>query len=603
MDDVILDILEQLRNGIELDAAGLDRILRAHSKRLHDGRRLVAKKRILPYYLDVKSNDSDLFSTWNVTEELDALFMRTLQMKPRRTASGVATITVITKPWRCSSNCIYCPCDIRMPKSYLHDEPACQRAERNYFDPFLQVLSRLRALEHMGHATDKVELIILGGSWTDYPRSYRFWFVSELFRALNSPTEKREESASERRALYEDAGVLSDPDELAAQCSEAQSKIDSGEMSFNDAFEEVYSSSKSWSAVAEFQIGSLEELEEQQRLNEISGKRVVGLVAETRPDALTVTALRELRALGCTKIQMGIQSLDRKILQENGRFCSIGSVENAFELCRLFGFKSHVHMMLNLFGSDPQTDKQSYRRLVTQPEYLPDEVKLYPCALVGGTELVNRYRNGTWRPYTEDELIDVLCEDMEATPEYMRVSRMIRDISADDILVGNKKTNLRQIVEERLRCQASEIHEIRLREIGTSPVDLETLSMKAVAYETTVSTEVFLQWVTPDNSIVGFLRLSLPRPSALERYSGQLPILPGEAMIREVHVYGFATKISGISASAQHHGLGKALIEKAASLAKEAGYGRLNVISAVGTREYYRKLGFADNGLYQTMQL
>ena len=127
--------------------------------------------------------------------------------------------------------------------------------------------------------------------------------------------------------------------------------------------------------------------------------------------------------------------------------------------------------------------------------------------------------------------------------------------------------------------------------------------MKAVTYETTVSAEVFLQWVTPDNNIVGFLRLSLPFPSALERYSGQLPILPGEAMIREVHVYGFATKISGISASAQHHGLGKALIEKAASLAKEARYERLNVISAVGTREYYRKLGFADNGLYQTMQL
>ena len=173
MDDVILDILAQLREGAELDAAALDRIVRAHSKRLHDGRRLIAKKRILPYYLDAKANNPALFSSWNVTEDLDAVFVRTLQMKPRRTASGVATITVITKPWKCSSNCIYCPCDIRMPKSYLHDEPACQRAERNFFDPFLQVQSRLKALEHMGHATDKIELIILGGSWTDYPHAYR----------------------------------------------------------------------------------------------------------------------------------------------------------------------------------------------------------------------------------------------------------------------------------------------------------------------------------------------------------------------------------------------------------------------------------------------
>ena len=352
MDDVILDILAQLRDGIELDAVELDRILRAHSKRLHDGRRLIAKKRILPYYLDVKANDDALFSSWNVTEELDALFMRTLQMKPRRTASGVATITVITKPWKCSSNCIYCPCDIRMPKSYLHDEPACQRAERNYFDPFLQVLSRLRALEHMGHATDKVELIVLGGSWTDYPCDYRIWFVSELFRALNSSAEQREESARKRREAYENAGVLSEYDELTAQSSEVQARIDNGELSFNEAFEEAYGSSRSWNAVAEFQTASLEELEGQQHVNETSDKRVVGLVVETRPDALTASALRELRVLGCTKIQMGIQSLDKQVLEDNGRHCTARGIEDAFELCRLYGFKSHVHIMLNLHGSN-----------------------------------------------------------------------------------------------------------------------------------------------------------------------------------------------------------------------------------------------------------
>ena len=603
MEDVILDILEKLRCGVELDAAGLDRIVRAHSKRLHDGRRIIAKKRILPYYLDVRANDPALFLSWGVTEELDALFVRTLQMKPRRTASGVATITVITKPWTCSSNCIYCPCDIRMPKSYLHDEPACQRAERNYFDPYLQVISRLRALEHMGHATDKIELIVLGGSWTDYPRDYRLWFVTELFKALNSSPDDREELARERRDSYEAAEIACDARELEMQCFDAQSKIDAGTLSFNDAFREIYGASTGWNAISEFQAASLDELVAQQHLNEASDKRVVGLVVETRPDALTASSLLELRTLGCTKVQMGIQSLEKRILEENGRSCTAGSVETAFELCRLFGFKSHVHIMLNLYGSDPETDKLSYEKLVTQPAYLPDEVKLYPCALVKGTELVNRYQNGTWRPYTEDELLDVLCADMEITPEFARVSRMIRDISADDILVGNKKTNLRQLVEKRLATRPNSVKEIRFREIGTSTVDLESLSMKTTTYETTVSTEAFLQWVTPENGIAGFLRLSLPFPSAFERYSSQLPTRPGEAMIREVHVYGFAARISGESSSAQHHGLGRALIDEASSIAKEAGYERLNVISAVGTREYYRKLGFEDNGLYQTKQL
>ena len=152
MQHVVKDILDALRENEMLDAAQLDRIVRAHSKQAHDGRRIFAKKHILPYYLRVKTEGGPIWESWNVDDELDARFLRTLQMKPRRTASGVATITVITKPWPCANNCIYCPNDPRMPKSYLSDEPACQRAERCGFDPYLQVASRLRTLQQMGHA-------------------------------------------------------------------------------------------------------------------------------------------------------------------------------------------------------------------------------------------------------------------------------------------------------------------------------------------------------------------------------------------------------------------------------------------------------------------
>jgi len=187
----VLDILNALREGA-LDAKDVDRIIRKHSKRAHDGRRVFAKKHVLPHFLKVKRENGDTWRMWNVDADLEARFLRALQMKPRRTASGVATITVITKPWPCANSCVYCPNDPRMPKSYLSDEPACQRAERNQFHPYLQVASRLRTLQQMGHDTGKIELIVLGGTWLDYPRDYRIWFISELFRALNDSDDVRE---------------------------------------------------------------------------------------------------------------------------------------------------------------------------------------------------------------------------------------------------------------------------------------------------------------------------------------------------------------------------------------------------------------------------
>lgn len=603
MDEVIIDILHALRERGTLSPAELDRIIRAHSKRAHDGRRVFAKKRILPYYLQVKADGDATWKSWNVDEELDRAFVRTLRMKPRRTASGVATITVITKPWTCANNCIYCPCDVRMPKSYLHDEPACQRAERNWFDPYLQMAARLRTLRQMGHPTDKVEVIVLGGSWTDYPESYRLWYVRELFCALDDDDDVRTATADERRARYRSCGIACEPDEVERYTQAEQHLVAGGARSFNDAVARLYGQESPWEAVSQFQHATWEDVERAQAENERAAHRVVGLVVETRPDALDCAALTSLRRLGCTKVQMGVQSLDARILAANGRAPSTAPVERAFALARLFGFKLHAHYMLNLLGADPEGDKQSYRRFATDPRFSPDEVKLYPCALVDGTELRKRYDEGLWRPYSESELLDVLAADMLATPAFMRVSRMIRDISAKDIMVGNKKTNLRQMVESHLAPDADRVREIRFREISTDDVSVDELSLEEISYETTVTSERFLQWVTPAGKIAGFLRLSLPLPGAIETLGENVPVAEGQAMIREVHVYGTTAQIHAQDASAQHRGLGRALVERACAIARDSGYEQINVISAVGTRDYYRKLGFADAGLYQRRAL
>lgn len=637
MEEILLQIAALLREGRQVDDAVVTKLVHAASR---GAAQPPAKRQLLPFYLRTKQEDPERWASWQITPDLERELLRAIRIKPRRTASGVATITVITKPWPCSGDCVFCPSDLRMPKSYLHDEPACARAEQNRFDPYLQVSSRLTALSQMGHATDKIELIVLGGTWTDYPEDYQVWFMSELFRALNddavadeaaNPMLRRScgrggaeaamravpdgclpRGVAARRARYRECFLAKDVEALAQRRAELQAVVDAGlgggRGSYNAAVKELYGAGSAWGRAMSWQSGSWEELERQQRVNERARHRVVGLVIETRPDAVTARSLRTIRRLGCTKVQMGVQSIDQRVLDMNERRIDVARMEEAFALCRLFGFKIHAHFMVNLLGSTPAADKADYLRFVGPGPFQPDEVKLYPCALIEGTRLVGRHKSGEWEPYTEEELLDVLASDIVATPALCRVSRMIRDFSSKDIVAGNKKPNLRQMVERRLSETGQvRVREIRYREIGSDAPDLAELELDVVSYTTPTSEERFLQWVTLEGKIAGFLRLSLPDQrfvsECMKRYGDDAPVGPREAMIREVHVYGVAARVGQEGVAAQHSGLGRALVARACELSREAGFERINVISAVGTREYYRSLGFADRGLYQQKAL
>lgn len=607
MEKTLQNILGEIRRtNAPLAPDALDRIIRARNREVAGPVRYVAKKKLLPFYQEAKEHRPEHWRTWGVSPAEEALLVRTLQVKPRRTASGVATVTVLTKPWPCSSACLYCPNDVRMPKSYLHDEPACQRAERNWFDPYLQVTARLRTLHQMGHVTDKVELIVLGGTWSDYPEAYQIWYMHELFRALNDMgCETAVERESEtRRKQYRDAGIACERDDLANWAAEAQARVTAGDASYNETVRNLYAcgthvDGNGWAAAAQWQTATFSQLEALQRENEAAEHRCVGLVVETRPDAVTPNRLATLRRLGCTKLQMGIQSLDEHILTANHRGIGVDRMQQAFELVRIFGFKTHAHFMTNLLGATPESDAADYRRMVEHPAFKPDEVKLYPCALVDGTGLVAHWRDGSWRPYTEQELVNLLAEDVLVTPPFTRISRMIRDISAHDIMTGNKKVNLRQLVDLELAKRSEPVQEIRSREIAFGAAANDELSLSEIAYETTNTHEVFLQWVAPGNRIAGFLRLSMPNADYIDAHVTALPIDTGEAMIREVHVYGRVAGLHQGGENAQHRGLGRMLIERACDIARENGYTAINVISAIGTRGYYRKQGFTDNGLYQ----
>lgn len=594
VDKIIQDILTYIRAGQSLSADKINAIIRAANKGEKDNSKHFAKKYLLPFYLEHKSKNSDIFQSWNISNEDDLALLKLLKMKPMRSASGVATITVITKPWKCGGNCIFCPNDIRMPKSYMSNEPACQRAERNFFDPYLQVQARLKALYEMGHNIDKVEMIVLGGTWNDYKIEYQRWFVSEIFRALNNGVNAPD--FTKREEIYHNAGISNNLDDLKDAAKDTQKQIDEQKLNYNNAFDIYYGQSVSWKNVEDWQHATWDEVYEQQEINSKTKHRCVGLVFETRPAVITTENLTQMRQLGCTKVQIGVQSLSSAKMSASDRVTEKQTVKNAFALLRKFGFKIHAHFMANLPGANPEDDKTDFEELVSNPAYLPDEIKLYPCMLVESARLNKLAKNGQWKAYKEDVLVDVLVDDVLKTPAYTRISRMMRDISSTDITQGVKKTNLRQMVEfnaEKIAKEKNiEIQEIRHREIALGKTDISSFELKDLVYKTETTQEHFLQYVTPENKILGFLRLSLP--------GGDV------AMIREVHVYGQVANIGDSGTNAQHLGLGTKLINKACEIAKENNYKSINVISAIGTRQYYQSRGFdhfTTDKLYQQSTL
>ena len=539
--------------------------------------------------------------------DYDEALLYKLRRKPVRTMSGVTPLTLLTKPFPCPGTCIFCPNDVRMPKSYLADEPGAQRAEKNAFDPYLQAWMRLQTYHNLGHSTDKIEIIILGGTWSFYPETYQIWFVKRIFDALHDFGQSIDRRAEVIAALREKSQFTGVPVSdvtiqgaaMAATYNQTVQDIYAAEMSRSRGLAEQIAAGLRPRGPAD-EYASWAELEAAQRQNETAACRAVGLVVETRPDHISAEEVIRARRLGCTKVQIGFQSLNDRVLDLNKRGHDVAATRRAVALLRRAGFKIHAHWMPNLYGASPQDDREDYERLFSDPDFRPDELKIYPCSLIESAELMQQYQAGDWRPYSHDELLELLVDCFRRSPEYCRLTRVIRDIPGAYIVDGNKVTNFRQLVERELERRGGRSADIRAREIRKKAVSAADLKLESLSYESSIGDEIFLQYITDQREIAGFLRLSLPA----DPNEALLEELRGCAMIREVHVYGLALGIGATGAGrAQHAGLGTRLIERAAAIAAERGYQRLAVISSVGTREYYRKRGFADGALYQIRDL
>jgi elongator complex protein 3 len=587
----LIAILQKVIATPELNRKTMRGILRQHPK---GGKGFFGRDELIHAY--------HVLTAEGALPPFDPQVVTRMRRKPVRTSSGVTPVTVLTKPFPCPGECIFCPNDIRMPKSYLSDEPGAQRAEQNSFDPYLQTYNRLLAYRNIGHPTDKIEVIVLGGTWSFYPETYQIWFIKRIFDALHDFGRGDDQREQVEAALREGSQLHPQRNTVNVTIHGVQPG-----RTYNQVVQEVYREemrrSKQLAAtvatseatrppIAEF--ATWDELAAAHHENETAACRCVGLVIETRPDHISPAEVLRVRRLGCTKVQIGFQSLDDEVLRLNKRGHDVQATRRAVALLRGAGFKIHAHWMPNLYGSDVTRDLQDYDRMFNDPDFRPDELKIYPCSLIESAELMQYHQRGEWQPYTHQQLLTVVTGVLQRTPEYCRLTRVIRDIPSTDIVTGNQHTNFRQMAEQALHKQGHRSHDIRAREVRHQQIDPADLHLDEQYYRSSIGDEVFLQYITPQRDIAGFLRLSLPVGDRLT------PELDGAAMIREVHVYGQAVNVGeAADGRAQHSGLGTALLERAVEIAQDRGYKRLAVISAVGTRGYYRSRGFSDGDLYQ----
>jgi len=541
----------------------------------------------------------NLASTGKISFEDAEYCIKTLKLKPTRSISGVTTVTVLTKPYACPGRCIFCPNDIRMPKSYIATEPGAQRALVNKFSPYLQVFNRLMALFNIGHPVSKIELLVLGGTWASYPSKYKVWFIYECFKAMNDFGELLENNFSNTCKVSLNKEIENNPLLNFLFNSSLDINATIRKVSNKKYYNELLQTKEYTDLFAKYVIDESEKfdlsdlwfkLEEQHIRNEISKVRCVGLVLETRPDTINQEEVYNMRKLGATKVQIGFQCTDDEINKLNKRGERVEQIYNAFYLLRAGGFKIHGHFMPNLYGSTVQKDIQMYKEIFESPNLRPDELKIYPTSVIKDTELYEKYLKGEYKTYSREELQYLISELILLTPEYCRLTRIIRDIPSTEIEAGNKITNLRQISEEIVQ-KKGEDKNIRAREIKDEIVEPGSVFLKSLEYDTSFSKEMFLQFVTKENKLAGFLRLSLPKFTKNPISSD----LDNVAMIRELHVYGPVVDIGNFSEGhAQHLGLGNKLLNKAFEISKSAGFKKVAVISAVGTRQYYLKRGFEN---------
>jgi elongator complex protein 3 len=475
----------------------------------------------------------------------DSLYKKVLMVRPTKTASGIAVITVMPKPFGCpQGRCIYCPGGIEFntPLSYIGTEPSTRSAQKFSYDPYRQVQSMLFQLRARGHDTGKVELVIVGGTFPFMPAEYQKDFSKSCFDALS----EIKPSASLEEAIIS---------------------------------------------------------------NETAKNRCVGFTVETKPDYCKQQQIDLMLELGVTRIEIGVQSLRDEVYKAVNRGHTIKDVVASFQIARDAGYKIVAHMMPGLPNSSPEKDIEDFQRLFQDSKFKPDMLKIYPTLVVKHTGLYKLYMQGKYHPYSDNDLMDVLFAVKKIVPPWVRIMRIQREIEPRDIIAGPKNGNLRQMVLKKMHKMGLRCKCIRCREAGLQRRYLsnQEIKMNRIDYLASNGLEVFLSFESVDKlTILGFLRLRKVMDSCRKELRDYDSDCSCAAIVRELHVYGQMLNVGkhGDKESSQHKGYGLQLMQEAERIAKEEfGVHKISVISAIGTREYYKKLGYVKNGPYVSKML
>jgi elongator complex protein 3 len=494
------------------------------------------------YHLEAVPSNADLIASLSAPEAKKLLPV--IRRKNTRAISGVTVIATMTEPYPCPQPepCAYCPGGptTGSPQSYTGYEPAALRGSQNSFDPYEQVQSRVRQLTAIGHKVDKVELIVMGGTFPATPVEYQTWFIQRCLDAITAKT--------------------------SANLEEAKANA------------------------------------------EVSKTRNVGITVETRPDWAKQPHVDAMLGMGVTRIELGVQNPDDAIYRLVGRSHTVADVIEATRVAKDSGLKIVYHMMPGMPGSNPQKDKEAFKLIFADPDFKPDMIKIYPCLAIAGTKAHQWYEQGTYTPYTTEEATALIAEIKKTIPPWVRVMRVQRDIPARLILAGVKRSDVRELAQKRLKEQGGQCQCIRCREVGhryavdhVKP-DIEKVKILSQRYDASEGTEVFISAEDPENNVLlGYVRMRVPsvkahRPEITETSS---------AIVRELHVYGQLVPVGKHTVGAwQHRGYGKELLAEAERIARdEFRVKKLLVISALGTRRYYMRLGYGRDGVYVSKRL
>ena len=518
-------ILELIKSEIK-DRDGLDSF-----------KRKMAKK----YKISCPKN-SELLQTYHKMIENKTLrqsklcLEKILCTRPVRSLSGIVNVSVLTKPYSCPGKCIYCPEEKGVPKSYLKEEPAVQRALLSKFSPYIQFQTRLKSLKQTGHPIDKIELRVIGGTWSYYTAKYQTCFIKECFRAANDfPNFKKDTTLKSS-------------------------------------------------------------IEKEHKKNQKTKCRIIGISVETRPDYIDIKEIKRMRQLGVTRVELGVQSTFDAILKLNKRGHNVQAIIDATKILKHAGFKVAYQMMLNLPGSSFKKDVETFQDIFSNPDFKPDFLKIYPLALLKQSPLYRQYSKKKFELYSEKKLINLLMTIKKNVPYWCRIQRIIRDIPAKEIVQGGVKTsNLREIVQKEMRAKGLFCHCIRCREVRENK-QKEKIYLFRDDYRASEGKEIFLSFENKKrNKLYALLRLRLNTHKV------------NTSIIREVHTYGQMAELkkSGSKHTIQHRGLGKKLIKEAEKISQRYGVKKIAVISGIGVRNYYRKLGYRlkDTYMVKTLKL